>query len=145
MKTIADIDVFLNTLPESISAALLQVKTKSGGIELREERGKWLEELSIKLKTPEISECRSSWDELFLFAPNLQKVEFERSLVSELENSTHPDLDSYLIVAIVTGPDKAKRKRLDEMQLQLHKINYWNEHTFDYYYENGRKIALKTS
>jgi hypothetical protein len=133
----------LSTLPTSLPVALLQVKTKSGEVELREERGKWLEDLWEHLNSPGILECRWLWDEVMLFAPELKKTQFERNLIAKLETITHRDLNSYLLVSELVGPEDAKLKKLDEMQLQLHKINYWEQHIFDYYYENGKQIELK--
>ncbi|MDU9050045.1 MAG: hypothetical protein Q3M30_14450 [Candidatus Electrothrix sp. Rat3] len=133
----------MSTLPTSLPVALLQVKTKSGKVELREERDKWLEELWEHLNSPGILECRWMWDEVMLFAPELKKEQFESSLIAKLETITHRDLNSYLLVSELVGPEDAKLKELDEMQLQLHKINYWEQHIFDYYYENGKQIELK--
>ena len=78
-----------------------------------------------------------------LFAPELKKTQFESNLIAKLETITHRDLNSYLLVSELVGPEDAKLKKLDEMQLQLHKINYWEQHIFDYYYENGKQIELK--
>ena len=143
MRTLSELHNLLSTLPTSLPVALLQVKTKSGKVELREERGKWLEDLWEHLNSPGILECRWLWDEVMLFAPELKKTQFESNLIAKLETITHRDLNSYLLVSELVGPEDAKLKKLDEMQLQLHKINYWEQHIFDYYYENGKQIELK--
>jgi len=145
MRTVSDIENILEKTPWSLSAALIVIKTKSGRVELREERGNWLVDIYEDLKSKSMLECRSTWDEMYLFSPDIQVSEFEKTLVSKIEKFSHFHLDVYLLVTEIEGTSNAKIKTLNEMQLQLHKLDYWDDHLFDSYYKNGCKIDLKKS
>jgi len=145
MRTFSDIGNIIEETPWSLPAALIMIKTKSGRVELREDRGNWLVDIYEDLKSKSMLECRSTWDEMYLFSPEIQVSEFERTLVSKIEKLSHFHLDVYLLVTEIEGTSSEKIKTLKEMQLQLLKLDYWDDHLFDSYYKNGCKIDLKKS
>ena len=142
MRISKDINGILSTLPSNLQAAVLLIKTKNHKAKLTEEKGRWLQELWEKVRSTHVSECRCSWDEMYFFSVDIENPEFEKNLVSVLRENNHSDLDSYLLFSEITGDTNSKIKSLEEMQLQIHKISYWEKHIFDYYYLNGLKQEL---
>ena len=142
MRTIQDLESILDSFSGGLVAALLLLQTKDRRPGHREARGAWLETLWREIDCEEIVECRCLWDEMYLFSELLERSAMEERLVSVLKKHTHTHLDSYLLVADVGEEQASVIQSLESMQLQLHKIYYWQEHIFDYYYLNGLKQPL---
>ena len=143
MKTLTDFDSDVMNYFEECFALYLVIKTKSGKVEFREERGKWFQELSQQLQKLGMEAYRTTWDEACYIKQGTDIQQSQENIANLLIANTHRELDSYALLSIIPTTNEARGKWLENMQLQLHKINYWTDHIYEHYYLNGVKTKLQ--
>jgi len=144
VRDINQIEDILQSLPDEYSVAVIRVLPKIGNEELTEEKGKFLESIWSNLRNINegIEECRCLWDEMLVFHSNLNLSQFENEVATMLKDIQHKDLETHSIFTAVSGNSSDALKCIEEAQLQLHKVNYWDTHKYEYYYVNGQRKTL---
>lgn len=85
---------------------------------------------------------RYGWDGVALFS--IKEARLEDILIPILKKHNTQKIYSRSIIDRTIGPVFNTKHCLDNMEVQLNKINKWDLHLFDHYYENGIRVELHT-
>ena len=143
-----DLEALIENLPNnSTPTCLIQIEPQTGKTGFLEERGKWIKELwnNIIVEGKPFEAHRSGWTELIIFSPAMEFEKFVESITEILKTSTDNKLKSLALFSVVNGTYSDKITEIEKMGIQFSKINYWKDHTYSSYFENGIEKNLKTT
>ena len=135
-----NIEALIKNLPnQPVPTCVIQIEPKTGNTGLLEERGQWIIAFWNKVigEGSNIEGHRNGWTELIFFAPSMESEKFIHFIVEKLKVTVDDRLISLAVFSTINGSLDEKINETEKMALQLNKINYWNEHLYSSYYENG--------
>ena len=71
--------------------------------------------------------------------------EFSNILLEHLKTIKTDHLKSLALFSKIEGSFDQQIKEIDKMGLQLNKIDYWLDHLYPSYFENGNEIELNNT
>ena len=84
---------------------------------------------------------RNMWASAFLLSTD-RKDEFEQNLNPTLLSIHTNHINNFSVFDDLKTSKTEIEKQLDLMGMQLNKIDYWQEHPYEYYFKNGEKMML---
>jgi hypothetical protein len=141
-----DFEALIKSLPNnSIPTCVIQIESKTGNTGFLDERGQWIIAFWNKVigEGSNIEGHRNGWTELILFAPSMESEKFIQFIVENLKATVDDRLKSLAVFSTINGSLDERINETEKMALQLNKVNYWNEHLYSSYYENGIENNLK--
>lgn len=142
-----DLVSLVESLPITpVSTCLILVEPSNSKTGLLEERGLWILNFwqNILEHYPSIQGQRFNWSGLIFFSVEFSSIKMIEVFSNLLRNSTHPELQSKAIFSNVQNSPSEKLREIEQMELQLNKINYWNEHIYPSYFEDGIEKFLNS-
>ncbi len=93
-------------------------------------------------KHPKVIAFRLGWqDTVFFDTDRTDLLGIALPVLSERHSEI---IQNQMIIRGTTGPRDIRLHQVDEMSLELTKVDQWDIHLFDHYYENGVRHVLYT-
>lgn len=143
-----DLCALIESLPkESVPICVVHIEPKHGKTGYLEERGTWIKELWNRTinHNNSIEGHRTGWTSLLFFGPNIHINEFRNILLEHLRTIKMDHLKSLALFSKIEGSFDQQIKEIEKISLQLAKIDYWLDHIYPSYFENGNEIELNNT
>lgn len=128
-----------------IPVCLIQIATRNKQTGLNKERGKWILELweNVTKEPGRIDGHHVDWSTIIFFTQVMEREKFQEFILNLLKLQTFSPLKSLALFSCLSGDVEKKIQEIDRMHLQIDKINYWKEHIYPIYYEDGLEVQIK--
>ena len=132
---------------DAIPACLIRISPKNSRTGLNEESGEWILKFweNVTKNEKKVEGHRIGWSDIVLFAQSMNEKEFQEFIRNLLKSLTVSNLKSLALFSLIHGEVEGKIKEIDRMYLQLSKLDYWTEHIYSVYYEDGIEIELAST
>lgn len=138
------VELLENLSSEPIPACMVLVEPRVWRTGYNEEIADWVANFwkEVFEENPTIQGRRFSWGIVLFVAPQNSLAEMKDLILKVLADSIHPELTSRTLFSFVQNSFEEKIREVEQMELQLNKINYWKEHIYPSYFEDGMEKSL---
>ena len=143
-----DLSALIKSLHKKpIPTCVVHIEPQQGKTGFLEERGAWIIEFWNKVikHNNSIEGHRTGWTSLLFFGPDIQPNDFKSPILGHRRTSVTGQLKSLALFSMIEGSFENQIMEIDNMGLQLNKLNYWDDHIYPSYYENGIEKELNST